>query len=71
MRYLGSGFRYRLKRRGAAVVAAFSDLEATRAIRTLNRHWERHGFGEWAAEEKDSGRLVGKIGLHYHADWNA
>ena len=71
MRYLGSGFRYRLKRTVAAVVATFSDIEARRAIRTLNRHWDRHGFGEWAAEEKAGGRLVGKIGLHHHADWNA
>ena len=71
MRYLGSGLRYRLKRRAAAVVAAFSDLEARRAIRKLILHWERHGFGEWAAEEKASGRLVGKIGLHHHGDWSA
>ena len=70
-RYLGSGLRYRLKRVAAAVVGRFSDLEARRAIRKLIQHWERHGFGEWAAEEKDSGRLVGKIGLHHHADWRA
>lgn len=71
MRYLGSGFRYRLKRTAAAIVAAFSDLEARRAIRKLIEHWELHGFGEWAAEDKTSGRLVGKIGLHHHADWRA
>jgi len=70
-RYLGSGLRYRVKRMAASVVGAFSDLEARRAIRTLSRHWERHGFGEWAVEEKDSRRLVGKIGLHHHADWRA
>ena len=44
-RYLGSGLRYRVKRMAASVVGAFSDLEARRAIRTLSRHWERHGFG--------------------------
>ena len=71
MRYLGSGLRYRLKRAAGGVVAAFSDIEARRAIRRLIGHWELHGFGEWAAEEKASGRLVGKIGLHHHADWRA
>jgi len=71
MRYLGSGLRYRLKRTAAALFATFSDLEARRAIRKLIEHWERHGYGEWAAEEKASGRLVGKIGLHHHADWSA
>ena len=70
-RYLGSGIRYRLKRAAAATVADFSDVEARRAIRRLIDHWDRHGFGEWAAVEKSSGRLVGKIGLHHHADWRA
>lgn len=27
------------------------------------RHQGRHGFGFWAVEERDSGRLVGEVGL--------
>lgn len=27
------------------------------------RHWEEHGFGVWAAEEKARGRLIGRVGL--------
>ncbi|MDX6511818.1 MAG: hypothetical protein QOE36_1322 [Gaiellaceae bacterium] len=69
--YLGSGRRYRLKRVAAAIVARFSRLEARRAIRSLNAHWARHGYGEWAVEEKATGRLVGQVGLHYHGDWVA
>ena len=32
-------------------------------------HWEEHGFGTWAVEELESGRLVGRIGLQYHRLW--
>lgn len=71
LRYLGSGRRYRLKRLAAALVARFSKVEARRAIRALNAHWARHGYGEWAVEEKATGRLIGKVGLHYHGDWVA
>ena len=31
--------------------------------------WRREGFGLWAAEELESGRLVGRIGLIRHHDW--
>lgn len=31
--------------------------------------WERHGFGPWAALEKDGGRWIGRIGLNLLGDW--
>ena len=34
-------------------------------------HWQRHGFGQWALEELDSGRLVGRLGFTHHDDWTA
>ena len=71
MRYLGSGLRYRAKRAASAAVATVSDLEARRAVRKLIAHWERLGFGEWAVEEKGSGRLIGQVGLHLQKDWTA
>lgn len=71
MRYLGSGWRYRLKRAAGAAIATVSDVEARRAVRTLRTHWARLGFGEWAVEEKETGRFVGQIGLHEHPDWRA
>ena len=33
------------------------------------RHWEEHGFGHWAVEDKISGAFIGRIGLLYHEDW--
>lgn len=55
MRYLGQGL---LGRR-----------ESERALASTVGHWERHGFGQWAVEEKASGRLVGRSGLSYHRVW--
>jgi RimJ/RimL family protein N-acetyltransferase len=71
MRFMGSGRRYRVKRAGAQLIARFSDVEARRALAALERHWERHGYGEWAMEEKDTGQLIGRVGFVHHADWPA
>jgi RimJ/RimL family protein N-acetyltransferase len=69
MRFMGSGRRYRVKRAGARVIARFSGVEARRAVAALQRHWERHGYGEWAMEEKGTGELIGRVGFVHHADW--
>ena len=48
------------------------DLEGTRQqLSSFVFHWEEHGFGLWAVEERSSGRLIGRIGLVNHDDWNA
>jgi RimJ/RimL family protein N-acetyltransferase len=69
MRYMGSGLRYRIKRAAAWLVALVSDVEARRAIASMERHWARCGFGEWALEEKASGKLIGRVGFVHHPDW--
>lgn len=43
--------------------------ESEAALERYVSHWEVHGFGLWAAEEKASGRLVGRIGLSMHGEW--
>jgi RimJ/RimL family protein N-acetyltransferase len=71
MRHVGAGLRYHARRRCAALVPLLAEVEARRAIRSLGDHWETHGFGEWAVEEKASGALVGQIGLVHLPDWTA
>jgi RimJ/RimL family protein N-acetyltransferase len=71
MRFLGAGWRFRAKRAAASLLAVVSDAEGRRAIERLLDHWEQHGFGEWAVEEKEHGALIGEIGLTYHPDWKA
>jgi RimJ/RimL family protein N-acetyltransferase len=46
------------------------DLAQTRdLIRRFALEWRHEGFSLWAAEELESGRLVGRIGLIRHHDW--
>lgn len=48
------------------------DLEETSArLQLYGYHWEEHGFGIWAVEERTSGRLVGRTGLMHWDDWTA
>ena len=32
-------------------------------------HWQLRGFGLWAVEERASGSLVGRVGLHFPEGW--
>ena len=42
------------------------DIEATlRRIAWINKHWTKHGFGDWGMWEKEKSRLIGFCGLHY------
>jgi RimJ/RimL family protein N-acetyltransferase len=56
MRYLGDG-------------KPLSRNDAWRSLSYLLGHWEMRGFGLWAAEEKESGALVGRIGLYQPEGW--
>lgn len=42
--------------------------ETAFAVGRMSMHWEARGFGMWAVEERDGGKLVGRIGLLYHPD---
>ena len=44
--------------------------EAALDVENLREHWLRHGFGHWAVEELESGRLVGRTGIKRHPDWH-
>ena len=58
MRYIGAG-------------SILSRAEAWRSIAFLLGHWQLRGYGMWAAEEKQSGAFVGRIGLHNPEGWPA
>lgn len=33
-------------------------------------HWLARGYGYWSVDERASGRMVGRVGVHFHAvDW--
>jgi RimJ/RimL family protein N-acetyltransferase len=35
----------------------------------IRAHWDEHGFGQLAVEERASGRVVGRSGSSYHRLW--
>jgi RimJ/RimL family protein N-acetyltransferase len=43
--------------------------ETEAQLARFRRHWEDYGFGLWAAEERETGRFLGRIGLQYHRLW--
>ncbi len=43
--------------------------ESARQIERFVYHWERRGYGLWAAEEKAGGEFIGFVGLEHHDDW--
>ena len=43
--------------------------ETAAQLDRFRRHWDEHGFGLWAVEERSTGRFVGRIGLAYHRLW--
>ena len=46
------------------------DLERTHAqIRSFMAAWKAEGHSQWAAEDLETGRLIGRIGLLRHHDW--
>lgn len=49
--------------------APLSRDEAWRSLGYILGHWKIRGFGLWAAEEKRSGELVGRIGLYRPEGW--
>ena len=40
------------------------DETQERVLRMIH-HWEEHGFGDWAIEDKQSGQMIGFCGNHY------
>jgi RimJ/RimL family protein N-acetyltransferase len=43
--------------------------ESAAALRRHEAHWDEHGFGLMAVEERASGALVGRTGVQYHRSW--
>ena len=56
MRFLGDG-------------RPMTEMEVWRQMATIMGHWYFRGYGIWAVEEKETGKVVGRIGLIYPAGW--
>lgn len=49
--------------------APFTREESAASLARHLRHWEEHGFGLWAVEERTSGMLIGRAGVAFHRVW--
>jgi RimJ/RimL family protein N-acetyltransferase len=56
MRFLGDG-------------QPMAPMEVWRQMATFMGHWYFRGYGIWAVEEKQSGKMVGRIGFMNPAGW--
>ena len=56
MRYIGRG-------------TALNRSQAWRVFAFLVGHWQLRGYGQWALEDKATGALVGRAGLHNPEGW--
>jgi RimJ/RimL family protein N-acetyltransferase len=56
MRYIGPG-------------KPLSRAEAWRNLALMVGHWQLRGYGIWAVEDRQSGVLVGRVGLWYPEGW--
>ncbi len=54
--------RYTLQR-------TLTEGESWRTMATMIGHWQIHGYGPYAVEEKSSGKVIGPVGLWYPNDW--
>ena len=56
MRYLGDG-------------RPLSRADAWRQMAMIIGHWQLRGYGPWAVEERESGRVMGRIGFFNPEGW--
>lgn len=48
---------------------ALSEGETWRAMASMVGHWQLRGYGPYALEEKESGKVLGTAGLWYPQEW--
>jgi len=51
-------------------LGALTQDDAARTIERYERHWDAHGFGRFAVEDRVTGRLVGRVGIMRQPVWN-
>jgi RimJ/RimL family protein N-acetyltransferase len=43
--------------------------DAATTVERYEHHWDVHGFGRFAVEDRSTGRLVGRVGVMRQPDW--
>ena len=46
--------------------------ESWRQMLSIFGHWQVRGYGYWTVEQRETGRIVGRTGIHFHdVEWPA
>jgi RimJ/RimL family protein N-acetyltransferase len=53
----------------ASTLGDASPRDVAATIERYRRHWDVHGFGRWAVEDRLTGQLVGRVGLMRQEEW--
>jgi RimJ/RimL family protein N-acetyltransferase len=48
---------------------SLADWETWRSVATMVGHWQLRGFGPYALEEQNTGKVIGVAGLWYPLEW--
>jgi RimJ/RimL family protein N-acetyltransferase len=48
---------------------ALTEGESWRTMATMIGHWQIRGYGPYAVEDKNTGKVMGTVGLWYPYDW--
>ena len=48
---------------------ALKDWESWRAVATMMGHWQIKGFGPYAMEDLNTGKVIGPVGMWYPLEW--
>ena len=52
-----------------AWLGALTHSDAAATVARYEHHWEMHGFGRFAVEDRRTGQLVGRVGVMRQPDW--
>lgn len=54
----------------AAWLGELTETDAARTVERYERHWETHAFGRFAVEDRQTGALVGRVGVMRQPEWS-
>ena len=59
-----------LQKKQVTLTAPTGGLEVgVQNVRRMLRHWDQHGYGQWAVVEKSSAQVIGCVGLYHPPGW--
>lgn len=55
--------------RGKFIGGRMSQWDVWRSLLAGLGHWALRGYGFWSVDRKDTGQMIGRVGMHLHDSW--